>query len=355
VSEDFTPAELAKVRLDSLLAVAPIGIGFLDRSMRFQQVNAALAASHGRSINDHLGRRPSEVSPVGATIFEPVIRRVLETGEPEVELEYQMIVPGSESPRHFVATYSPVRSGSHIIGVALLVCDVTKHKHLEDELRQLAKSREQVLSMVWHDLRSPLSAIQLTSRLLERQLGSEPRGRQNLDIIQRCANRMQRLIDDLADTHAIHSGRLSLHKTTELADDIANECLITNTVLAAEKGVRIEQGGEIDRIPIMCDRRRVLQVLANLIANAIKACRQGDSITVSCRPSDAREVVFCVRDTGVGIAPDLLPGLFEPELSGKQRNGLGLYICKGIIEAHGGRIWVESERGTAVFFTLPVR
>jgi signal transduction histidine kinase len=110
---------------------------------------------------------------------------------------------------------------------------------------------------------------------------------------------------------------------------------------------------------LQCDRNRVLQVFGNIIGNAIKFCRPDDRITITAE-RDQDHVRFCIADTGPGIEPELVARLFEPYHASPQdkrrTSGLGLYISKGIVEAHGGRIWVESElgRGTRFYFTLPV-
>jgi two-component system, sensor histidine kinase and response regulator len=128
--------------------------------------------------------------------------------------------------------------------------------------------------------------------------------------------------------------------------------------LAQEKGICLQMRCESPEDVVLCDRERILQVLANLLGNSLKFCRRDDRITVTAtRTCDAVQVGVC--DTGPGIASGDLPMVFDPYWSGasNQRNGsgLGLYITKNIIEAHHARIWIESElgAGTKVFFTLP--
>jgi len=124
--------------------------------------------------------------------------------------------------------------------------------------------------------------------------------------------------------------------------------------MADEKGVTLVRAGAADELEIDCDRDRILQVLGNLIGNAIKFCRAGDAITVSAE-RDGDHVRFAVADTGPGIAADAVPRLFEAYYSAGGSSGLGLYISSGIVESHGGRIWVESTEGhgATFYFTIP--
>ena len=343
-------------KLESLLAASPIGIAFLDRDLRFQQINEALASIYGRSVAEHIGKTIDEVVPDIAPAVRPQLEHALSTGEAVLGLELAGRPASSpERTRHFLANYFPVRSADEVLGVGAVVLEITERKHMEDELRRLATQREHVLAVVSHDLRSPLAAIELTTRLLRTHCGTDARARQHLDVIERSALRMERLTEDLADSAAIRRGQLSLRIAIELVDDVVAECIVTNQVLAAEKHVELVHVGALPGVAIECDRRRVLQVLTNLIGNAIKACRQGDEITLSARDAGA-DVELCVRDTGPGIAPDLLATLFDPDRS-TTRRGLGLFICRGIVTAHGGRIWATSTpgEGASVCFTLPRR
>jgi len=130
--------------------------------------------------------------------------------------------------------------------------------------------------------------------------------------------------------------------------------------LAAERGIKVIRDFELDLVRLWCDRDRVEQVFANLLDNAKKYCRPGDVIFVRGEIA-AGEARFSVADTGPGIAPEELPHLFQPYWAAKRHSvrkgtGLGLYICKGIVEAHGGRIWAESDvgQGAKLVFTVPI-
>lgn len=227
------------------------------------------------------------------------------------------------------------------------------------EVRDAARAREETLAVVSHDLKNPLGAIQMASALLMRKPSSDSRMCKQLEIIRRSATRMDHLISDLLDMASIQAGRLGIERRPEYADSLIAEILDAHEPAAKEKGLQIARRWELDDHRLWCDRDRVMQVFGNLLGNAIKFCRSGDVITVAGEVV-GREAQFEVRDTGPGISENELPHIFEPYWSAaqhaKQGTGLGLYISKGIVEAHGGRLWIgATPGGGAVFhFTLPL-
>jgi PAS domain S-box-containing protein len=228
-----------------------------------------------------------------------------------------------------------------------------------EEAQRAVRMREEVLAVVSHDLRNPLGAIQMAAALLLLRLGSDPRSRKQVETIHRSATRMEHLLADLLDMASIQAGRLALERKPEEPEQILAEVLEGHEPPAREKGIDIYRQCDLGDAMLHCDRDRVLQVLGNLIGNAIKICRPGDSVTVSCASSGG-QAVFAVSDTGPGIPENEVPHLFEPywsaERHAKKGTGLGLYISKGIVEAHGGRLWVESThgKGACFYFSLPV-
>jgi signal transduction histidine kinase len=255
--------------------------------------------------------------------------------------------------RTFLSIKFPL-PGDMVGGIAT---EISERKRMEEELRVAVQSRERVLAAVSHDLRNPLNTIQLTSASLLSQLPNDQRWRRHLEIIHRSCLRMEHLITDLLDMASIGAGRLSLQTRPEPADDVLREVLELHQSLADEKRIRLTRGKVAEGIVIECDRQRVMQVFENLIGNALKFCRAGDTVTLGCeRAVDA--VCFSVEDTGPGIQPELLTRLFDPFWSGPGSPtgvGLGLYIVRGIVERHGGRIDVDSAvGGTRFSFTIPL-
>lgn len=227
-------------------------------------------------------------------------------------------------------------------------------------LRDAVQAREDVLAVVSHDIRNFLQAIKSGVQMLNKppeKLGADARvaihGR-----LSSTVDLMSRVIADLLDMASIRSGRIEVQLRPEVAGLLVNEAIAVHEPLAEQKGIRLTAQFEIATgAVVLCDRERILQVFSNLLGNAIKFCRHGDQIQVSLR-AVGDQVQAAVIDTGPGIASSDLPLVFDAYFSGaKNRHtgtGLGLYITKRIIEAHDGRIWIESEpgKGTAVHFTL---
>jgi signal transduction histidine kinase len=220
-------------------------------------------------------------------------------------------------------------------------------------------ARDQVLSVVAHDLRNPLAAILMQARLLGRRQGQpERRSRRPGDTIERAATRMNRLIQDLLDVTRLEAGPLSIARDRVPGGQVVVDAVESQRRLAASAGLSFEVDVDPALPDVWADRDRLLQVLENLLGNAIKFTRRGGHITAGAASAGAA-VLFWVSDSGAGIATEHLPQLFERFWQADKRRrhgaGLGLPIVKGIVEAHGGRVWVESTlgEGSTFFFTIP--
>jgi signal transduction histidine kinase len=233
---------------------------------------------------------------------------------------------------------------------------------LYQQARQASRARDDTLSAISHDLRNGLNTVLTAASLLLRSLppdGEGRRDRRHVEAIRRSAERMNRLIGDLLDVASIESGRLFVEPRREPVRSIVAEAIAASQDQAVEKSLRVEQALPNDQLEAVCDRDRVLQVLGNLIGNAIKFTPEGGRVKVSAEASED-EVLFTVKDTGIGVSPKQLPHVFDRfwQATPKARlgSGLGLTIAKGVVEALGGRIWVESRpnEGTAFYFTLPL-
>jgi signal transduction histidine kinase len=169
---------------------------------------------------------------------------------------------------------------------------------------------------------------------------------------------MTRLIEDLLDLTRLEAGHLSVEPSQLSAQQIVMDAVEVQSSLVASASLEVQLDVAPGLPDVLADHDRALQVLENLIGNAVKFTKPGGKITLGAAPRD-REVLFWVADTGVGIAAEDLPHVFERfwQVRKAQRRGagLGLPIVKGVVEAHGGRVWVESAlgRGSTFFFTLP--
>jgi signal transduction histidine kinase len=220
--------------------------------------------------------------------------------------------------------------------------------------------RDQVLGIVAHDLRNPLSTILMQASALKRQgPESERRSQKPMEVIHRGATRMNRLIQDLLDVARMEAGQLTIERARLSAGGLIAEAVDMQRPLASSSSLELRVEVDPDVAEVWGDRNRLLQVFENLIGNAIKFTQAGGRITAGATSRD-EEIVFWVADTGGGIASENLPRVFDrfwtATRTGRQGAGLGLPITKGIVEAHGGRIWVESTpgRGSTFFFTIPV-
>ena len=232
---------------------------------------------------------------------------------------------------------------------------------LFERAQQAIRSREDVLSFVSHDLRNPLMGILLTVETVLRGAPPEERrkGWKQLERIQRGALQMRRMIDDLLDVASLDAGRLTVDVGAHDVGRLFDDALAALEPQAAAKALALRFQPPGGAVVARCDADRVLQVLSNLVGNSIKFTPAGGSITVSARAA-AGQVLFTVSDTGPGIAPALRPRIFErfwqAEETARKGQGLGLYIAKGLVEAQGGTISVDSADtgGTTFSFTLPI-
>ncbi len=219
--------------------------------------------------------------------------------------------------------------------------------------------RDELLAIVSHDLRNPLNAIALNTQLLERLVSSgDPRlGRISRSLDSSIAQ-MQRIISDLLDLAAIEAGKLSVELLPGDARSPIGEAVETYRSVSAEKSIVVDAGIGPDPLPARFDPGRIVQVLDNLIHNALKFTPNGGRISVDGRRT-AHVVEIRVRDTGPGLKPEELSVIFDRfrqvEKRGRRALGLGLYISRSIVESHGGRIWAESVpgEGSTFLFTLP--
>ncbi|HET7390761.1 MAG TPA: sensor histidine kinase [Nitrososphaeraceae archaeon] len=263
------------------------------------------------------------------------------------------------------------------------------NKELETANKQLSLSNEQLnirdkaqqefINVAAHELRTPIQPIiSLSDILMHKIIDNE--SRPLMDTILRNARRLQRLSQDILDVTKIESGLLNLNKEylnlKEVISDTIND--YRNQIKNSKRNIRVvyefdkeetKQGEGVqqqkqlhkqlltqDTIHVKADKGRLTQVVDNLLGNALKFTEEGDNISVSVESKDGHAVVS-VKDTGRGIDPEIFPRLFQKFATKSETGtGLGLFICKGIIEAHGGKIWAENNdkgNGATFYFSLP--
>ena len=235
--------------------------------------------------------------------------------------------------------------------------DAEKEKRHDAEL--LAHAREDVLGVVAHDLRNPLNLIITTTDLLLEDKVEPARQHELLDIAMRAGKQMNRLIGDLLDTVRLQAGKFSLDLEDVSLAAIFRQASESFRPAAEKRGVCFETVPPDDGIVVHADPLRVSQLVGNVVGNAIKFTPPKGNVRLQAS-RDGDHVVIQVADTGPGIRADDIPHLFDNFWQARSNDhrgvGLGLAIAKGVVEAHGGRIWCESTvgSGTRFFFTLPV-
>jgi signal transduction histidine kinase len=227
-------------------------------------------------------------------------------------------------------------------------------------LQRAVRDRDELVAVISHELKNPLTAILASTEFAEQRI---PKGAdevlltKTIGTIRMSAQRMAKLVGDLLDVSRIEFGRFPITKELVDVGEILKEVVDLSVNQARSRSVSIEC--KLDKpFSVVCDKVRIAQVLSNLLDNAIKFTPPGGKVSVSAELEDG-SVRFDVTDTGRGLASEQVPHVFDKywqaRASGRYSVGLGLPIAKGIVEAHGGKIWVESEvgKGSCFHFTLP--
>jgi PAS domain S-box-containing protein len=287
-----------------------------------------------------------------------------------------------EAGLHSAIVIPLIRNGNIIAAIVLLSCSFSRiygpeDLYLAEELarraaasienarlyflaRRAIKSREEVLAVVSHDLRNPVTVIGLVAKML-RQSGELEMAQvaEYSTKIERAVDKMLQLISEISDSSKIENGTFSVAPQAETLKNLILPAIDGMKPLAEARQQTIEYHIESNLPEVAADGPRVGQVLSNLLSNAIKFSRQGCKIVVSAR-EQGNSVVVCVSDDGPGIPRENLSKVFDRYWQSEETKragvGLGLAIAKGIVEAHGGKIWVDSElgKGSCFSFTLPL-
>ena len=325
------------------------GVAVVNGAERLVFANPGFAEILGLDMPPQSGSALLEV--VRQTELIEAVRQVLK-GEPRVESE---IVTGTLRQHFFAATVAAVRAGD-TSGAVIVLHDIT-------ELRKLERVRRDFVANVTHEFKTPLTAIQgFAETLLGGALDDQQNRRRFLDIIVEHARRLARLTDDLLKLSKMDADRLEMEIHNVSAFQLIESCLETSQRRAAEKDIGISVNLPEQLPEVAGDRRRLAEVLQNLLDNATQYTLPGGKITLSAEAANG-EVVFTVADTGIGIPKADQPRIFERFYrvdAARSREaggtGLGLAIAKHLVEVHGGRIWVDSEvgQGTQFHFSVPV-
>ena len=351
----------------------PAGIAYLDDQLIYRWANPAYARALRSDVDSLIGRYFFESMPRAEGQLGPLLRRVLETGEPfyGFEFPFTTVRNGTTRTRYWDFSCVPIREGdSRISGLLVLDVDVSERAEKERraqreirELRELDRYKDEFLSVISHELRTPLNFIMGFASLLEDEAAGDlnPKQHEFVAKILNGADRMLILVNDLLDVAKIKAGRLDLSPVPTPYQPLVDEVIATLTPLAEDRGITINKDIDVHALPCI-DAGRVIQVLTNLINNAIKFTPPGGRVSVKAFVQDL-ELITQIRDTGMGIAERDIPKLFERfrqlDMSSTRTaggTGLGLAISKALVEAHGGQIGVMSElgQGSTFWFSVPI-
>jgi signal transduction histidine kinase len=215
-----------------------------------------------------------------------------------------------------------------------------------------------MMAVVAHDLRNPVNTIALGVAALRKEALLREQRTHQLEIMQRAVSAMDHLIRDLLDVTRMESGLFVIERGPTAISDLIDEALVLFETAASQREISLQCNLPPGRAVVAGDYHRLLQVLSNVIGNALKFTPRGGAITVSMRAASLH-LELSVEDTGPGVPAEEIPLLFDrfwrAPCASQSGTGLGLHICKGIVEAHGGRIWAEHAPGSGlkVCWTVP--
>ncbi len=349
-----------------------LGVAHVDPAKEKLLLGVLHSESRTTPGNDPLKTALSE----GRSTLVPVISieaaREAVANEEDARIEEQLL------PRSLITV--PLVVAGRVVGVLTLVMSESDRRFTADDLalaeelarraalavenarlfhnaQQATQTRDHVLAVVAHDLRNPLGTVVMAADIiLESTL--DDFHRKHLGIIQRSADRMNQLIHDLLDVVRIEGGRLTIEAYPQRIEPLIEEAVTMLRPLATGRSIGLESECQKDLPLAVFDSARVMQVISNLVGNAVKFAASGTCIRVGCEHI-GNEVCVSVADSGPGIPAPQLPhifgGFWQASATDRRGIGLGLSIAKGIVETHGGRIWVESTVGvgSTFYFMLP--
>jgi len=362
VVNDITEQKQSQEILQTVSHSSPLGI-YIMQDEKLQYTNPQFQKITGYSQKELLGR---ELLSLVAVEDSDVVRSstafTLQEESP-YPCEYRILNKTGQI-KWVMQTVSPIRyEGREAIFGNLM--DITERKYLERkviEYEELSKMKGDLLATVSHELRTPLATIKGYSTMIldyHSRLGSDET-MDYLKSIDNSADRLTKLVDNLLDTSRMEAGLLNLEKSPSNISQLIQRVAAEASIRAGHHKIITQLNNRLPRVNI--DVKRIRQVLDNLIDNAIKYSPQGTKVLISAEKNN-RELFVSINDQGTGIPAEELTNIFDRMYRIEQRlssgvdgMGLGLYICQGLVEAHGGRIWAESTvgQGSTLQFTLPI-
>lgn len=339
-----------KAKIDALVRNIPEGVLLAAFDGTVLYVNATAAKLLGI-------RAPERPGKVGDAVKSSELRELLAVVQSRAKRVASAVValapPEGGEPVYFASRALTVVKEKKEVGILLLLRDVTVERELE-------RMKEEFFHAIVHDLRGPITVIDGIVHFMKRMQNLGEKEKTYVELAEQAAKRLGALVTDILDIAKLESGTMTLTPAAAKADDLLESVRRLYSVPAEGKSIKLETSpgaaGEL-----ACDTRLVERVLMNLVGNAMKFTPSGGRIILSAKGAPGADVEFSVQDTGPGIPADKLDAVFEKfkqldrDAAKRAGYGLGLSICRKIVDLHGGRIWVESKvgEGSRFAFTIP--
>lgn len=360
--ENIEQFRTSRAKLEAIVRSMRDGIVVTDADFHIEMVNPEAEKIIGMNDREAKGKHFLEVlddpdlfSSIKAAVLHEPVRAGDENGSEVTLFELKKRRDGEKRKVYSVQSAPIKNEAGALTGAIIVFTDVTYYKEI-DELKS------KFVSTVSHEFRTPLTSIMMSIGLLAEMdvLQGDPRARQLLEIIKDDAGRLTRMVNELLDLSRIQAGKIEVRSVPILVQELVDEAIKPYHQQFQDQGVNLVVDVEKD-IKVKADPDKIVWVISNLVANALRYTPREGTITVGARSRDGEVRVF-VSDTGVGIPKEYHKKIFERFVQVKDGKlgevrggaGLGLAISREIVEAHGGKIWVESEpgKGSTFIFTL---
>jgi two-component system, OmpR family, sensor histidine kinase VicK len=343
-----------KKETDAVIRSIAEGLVVVDAQGKVIMMNPAAEKLLNVSKKEKIGK------PIEENLREEELLSMVRSSPGNIEdKEIELVSQQDETKKVLRASSAVIENeNGQAIGMVSVLSDITKQKELDE-------MKTNLVSNVSHELRTPLVAIDKSiSLILSKATGPiSPDQEKFLSIAERNLKRLSLLIDDLLDLSKLEAGKMTLRRQQSSIEKVVNESVDGLATWAKTKSISIERKIQNALPDIFIDPNRIIQVLNNLIGNAIKFTPAGGTITLAAvMNNDARQIEVSVTDTGMGIEKQAIPKVFDKFFQIGERaptdisgTGIGLSIAKEFVELHGGRIWVESEKDKGTKFSYPSR